>query len=587
MSEGDRIRGREAPRKGSRAGAGAFGRIAARLSRRLGGGWPELVGVDLGGSSVKVAHLVRRGGRLRRLTTGRRATGPVEGRPADRPELARRALRDLVHELGIPGRPAAVCVLGNEVFVRRLAIPRMAHGDIHSALLLECRKLVNFPIADSELRYQIVGESDGPDASGLELLVSVAHRKRIEEARTALEHAGLKPAAVTIVPVALQTLIREAAAAGPEEVVAYLDMGAGTTHILIVKGDDVRFSREFGGGGAALTEALRGIVVPGRGTVELGVEDAERLKREHGIPLPGDEGSTAEGIPLSAVSIMLRPILERLVRELWNSFDYCNEQYLGEAVSRVVLLGNGSRVRNLPEYLTGVLKIPVARADLAEEIASRAGGPAREAGDAPGSVSELALGLAYLPRASLNFLAPAGAGLPYRLAEAVPQRAAAAVAALLLVSVALPSHVGVVKERQRIAGLRAELQDLAPRADALQRFRAAREEEMRTRDVLARLSGGQVLWSFVLRDLSHRIGPEVRLTDLGVADPDGDGVERGGRSVRLTGLLRTDRRRTEDVLAELMASLQQSPVLDQVRLEGCEAVNASTTTFTVSARLLE
>ncbi|HEY7726957.1 MAG TPA: hypothetical protein VID50_00720, partial [Candidatus Eisenbacteria bacterium] len=360
-----------------------------------------------------------------------------------------------------------------------------------------------------------------------------------------------------------------------------------TTHILIVKGDDVRFSREFGVGGAALTDALRAVVVPGRGTVEFGAEEAERLKREHGIPLGAEEANPAEGIPLSAISIMLRPILERLVRELWNSFDYCHEQYLGEAVGRVVLLGEGSRVRNLPDYLTGVLKIPVVRADLSGDIVSRAARSRSRVGGDTGSASELALGLAHLSRGCLNFLAPAGAGLPYRLAEAVPQRAAAAAAALLLVSIALPAQVGIVKERQRVGSLRTELGRLAPRADALQRFRAAREEEMRARDLLARLSGGQVLWSFVLRDLSHRVGPDVRLTELGVAEGTADGSAPGARALRLTGLLHTDRRRTEDVLAELMAALQQSPVLDQVRLEGCQAVNGATSTFTVSARLLE
>jgi type IV pilus assembly protein PilM len=585
MSQDSSIRNEETPRRGGFSWARASSLVAARLSRRLAGGWPELVGVDLGGTSVKVAHLVRRGGRLRRLATGRKPIAAPDGRPADRAARVTRALRDLVLELGVAGRPAAVCVLGNEVFVRRLSLPRMAHADIHPALLLECRKLVNFPIVESELRYEIVGQPRGSESGGLELLVSIAHRRRIDEAREALERAGLKPVAVTIVPVALQALLREAAAASPEEVVAYLDMGAGTTHILIVKGDEVRFSREFGVGGATLTEALRTIVVPGRGTVELGPEEAERLKRSHGIPLGADDAGVAEGVPLSAVSIMLRPILERLVRELWNSFDYCNEQYLGEAVTRVVLLGDGSRVPNLPGYLAGVLKIPVVRADLTQKIASRAGGSSRGGGEAPAAASELALGLAHLSRGSLNFLAPAGAGIGYRLAEAVPPRAAAAVAALLLVSIALPAHVGVVNERQRIGSLRAELQGLAPRADALQRFRAAREEEMRARDLLERLSGGQVLWSFVLRDLSHRIGPDVRLTDLGVASVEGEPA--GERSIRLTGLLRTDRRRTEDVLAELMTSLQRSPVLDQVRLEGCQAVNGAVSTFTVSARLLE
>ena len=579
----------------SRPKGGIMSALAGRVGRAMAGPWAELVGVDLGGASIKVAHLTRRGGRVRSLRTARKALPEGETRPDARRELVARALQEAVLELGIAGRPAAVCVLGGDVFVRRLSLPQMARADIRQALLLECRKMVNFPIEEAELRYEIVATSARGDGSPeVHLLVSAARRRRIEEARDALVQAGLKPAAVTVVPVALQAILREFRVTNPEEVVAYLDMGAITTHILVLKGDEVRFSREFGVGGATLTEALREIVIRGRGTIELSVQEAEEIKREHGIPLGPEEAEMAGGIPLSAVSIMLRPILERLARELWNSFDYCNEQYLGEAVSRVVLLGEGSRVRNLPEHLTGVLKIPVVRADLPEEALEASGKGAGLRDGSLGRASELALGLAHLSKGALNFLTPPNAGMSYRLADAVPQRVAAGVAAVLLLSVALPTHVGVVKERQRIATMRGKLHALEPRADALHRFRAARDEETRAQDLLARLAGGQVLWSFVLRDLSHRVGPDVRLTELAVAEtaPEAQGgaaVEAAspGRAIRLTGLLHTGRRRTEDVLSELMTSLQQSPVLDRVRLEGCEAVNGSLCSFTLTARLAE
>jgi type IV pilus assembly protein PilM len=584
---GEERKGTKTNTLGRAPGAGRHAALAwgARLTRALVRPWPEMVGVDLGGASVKVAHLVRRGARIRNLRTTRKALAEVEGKQGDRRQAVRAALREAVRELGLNGKPAAVCVLGNEVMVRRLTLPPMPRPDIHSALLLECRKLVGFPVEEAELRYEVVGQARRDGVPELELLVTVARRRRIQEVRETLEAAGLRPSVITIVPVALQALLGRAGAIASDEVVAYLDMGATTTHILVLKGEEIRFSREFGVGGGTLTDALRSIIVRGRGTVELTAEEAEALKRDRGIPLGAEEAEFAAGIPLAAVSIMLRPILERLVRELWNSFDYCNEQYLGEAVTRIVLLGAGSRVRNLPDYLTGVLKIPVSRADLPEQVASRVGG--HEVGDR-GAASELALGLAHLPRGAVNFLTPANAGMPYRLAEAVPHQAAAVAAGLLVISIALPAQVGVVQERARLADMRVQLTSLAPRAGALQRFRAAREEETRLQDLLARLSGGQVLWSFVLRDLSHRVGEDVRLTELAVEEPAaGDAAQGAGRAVRLTGLLRTDHRRTEEVLAGLMQVLQQSPVLDLVRLEGCQSVDASRSTFTVSARLAE
>ena len=564
---------------------------ASRLHTLLASPWPELVGVDLSDRAVRVVHVVRRGSRLGSLACNERLLPQGEMKPADRRAAMKSALRDLVREMGLRGKHAAAAVSGNEVVIRRMALPAMSRGDLLAALALECRKHVNFEIEDSEIRYEILGRSERGDHPELLLDVCVAHRRRLAEIREIVEEAGLKVSLLTTRPDALRALVRATGATPSEEVVAYLDMGATNTHLTVLKGDDVRFSREFSVGGATLTEALRAIVVPGQGTVELTQEEAEALKRAHGIPFGAEESGQAGRIPLSAVSVMLRPILERLARELWNSFDYCNEQFQGEAVTRVVLLGDGSRVKNLGEYLTGVLKIPAVRADLAERMADTARVPSRRATDAV-RPSELGLGLALTERGAINFVTPAGAGMPYRLAEAIPQRIAAAAAAVLLVSVALPSHMTLIGERARIESLHESLSGLAPKAEAVRRFRAAREEETRLHDLLAHLTGGQVLWSYALRDLSHRVGPDVRLTQLDVVEPDAapsaaGTAERPTRLVRLTGLIRTQNRRPEDVMGELMQSLERSPVFGQIRLEGCQAVTASVSSFTLTAGLAE
>jgi type IV pilus assembly protein PilM len=574
-----RIRG---PKSLARLGAASFGRFSAA--------WPDLVGVDLSDSSVKLVRIVRRGGRITRVDAGERALPPGEARPVERRAAAHAALRELVAQLGLRGRRAAASLYGPDVMVRRLSLPDMRRADILPALTLECRKHVSFPIEDSEIRYELLGRSEGPGAPALDLLVTVAQRRRVEELREGLEQAGLKPVCVTLRSVGLLALMSAARAVEPDQVVAYLDMGAAESHIMVFKGRETRFSREFGVGGAALTEALRSIVVPGQPNIELTLEEAEALKRSHGIPHGPEEAKSAGRIPLSAVAVMLRPTLERLVRELWNSFDYLNEQFLGEAVSRVVLLGEGSRVKHLPEHLTGVLKIPVVRADLSERVLPRPVGVAGRSQSPP--AGDLGLGLALVGKEALNFLTPAGAGAAYRFAQAVPQRAAVAAAAVLLLSVSLPAEVTVLRERQRVGTLRTSLAELSPRADGLRRFRAAREEETRVQDLLARLSGGQVLWSFVLRDLSHRVGPDVRLTALEVVEPKvvagaAPAAEPPGREIRLTGLLNVQSGRPEEVLGTLMQSLAESPVLEQIRLEGCQTVTPSMSSFTVTARIAE
>ncbi|HYJ34114.1 MAG TPA: pilus assembly protein PilM [Candidatus Binatia bacterium] len=553
-------------------GPHALGRAAGLVMP----GWNGLVGVDVSETSVKLVRFRGRGG-SRSVDVVARALRPDDRgsriRPAD-------ALRELVQATGWQGAPAATAIGGSDIVVRRITLPEMKGADLLSALRLECRKHASGPIEESEIRYDILGRTARDGAASLDLLVTVAPRRRVAEARDLLDQAGLKPVCVTLRSVALLALVD--GSVDSEEVTAYLDLGGAASHVAILKGREIRFARDLGVGGDSFTDALRSIVVPGQGTVDLTAEEAEALKRTHGIPFGAEETGTAGRIPLTAVSVMLRPVLERLVRELWNSFDYVNEQFQGESVSRVVLLGDGARVRNLAEYLTGVLKIPVARADAAEK------GEGSEA--AP--TSEMGQGLASLRRGAMNFLAPPEAGTAYRLASAVPQRAAAAIAAVLLLSVSLPAEVAVMGERQRVASLRGSLEEVRPRAEALRRFRAAREEETRLHDLLARLSGGQVLWSYVLRDLSWRVGDDARLTTLEVSEPApaagaAQPAGESGREVRLSGLLRTDRERPEKVLGELMDSLSRSPVFDQVRLEGCQTVTPALSSFTVTVRIAE
>ena len=65
------------------------------------------------------------------------------------------------------------------------------------------------------------------------------------------------------------------------------------------------------------------------------------------------------------------------------------------------------------------------------------------------------------------------------------------------------------------------------------------------------------------------------------------GTEPPRRRLRLTGLLQTGAERPEKGLGELMQVLAQSRVVEQVQLEGCQAISPSLSSFTLTAVLAE
>jgi type IV pilus assembly protein PilM len=565
---------------------------AARRWRASQGAPSDVVVVEGSETGLRLTRVTRARGAAPRVRSAHRSIGS-DLLPDARDLAERRALGSMVAELHVAGRPAIASLAGPDIVVRRLSMPAMRPADLRSAIELECRRHVNYPLAEAEIAYEILGRR-GPGREE-SVLVVIAPRRRVADRRALLLAAGLRPWSITVPAVGLRADLERRGALDPAEVVAYLDVGSESSQIVVLKGHDIRFSRDLAFGLHSMAGALRQIVVPGVGTVERSTEAAEDLLRSSGIPLGADEVDFADGVPLSAVSVMLRPTLERLVRELWNSFDYCHEQFLGEAVTSVVLLGPGARLRNLGRYLSGVLKMPVVAADPSKE-----GAGAVAESSQPDAASE-DVRLASISRDTLNFLGRSPEGFVAAAVEMVPSPVVAAAAAILVLSIAAPAEVQNAKARARVASLRGDLQALATQSAAVAQFRAAREEEARLQALVGRLTGSQVVWSSVLRDLSHRIGADVRLTNVEVVDPAAPSGAPGAapanpaptaaRSVRLSGLLRSSSGAggvpTERVLAELLQSLGASPVFDQVRLDGCERVAPELSTFTLTARLME
>ena len=543
----------------------------------------DVVVVEASEGALRGVRVTREGAAPRVRTASR--TIPSDLDPVERSVRERQALTALVAELGARGRPAVAVLGGADVVVRRLTMPRLKGADLASALELECRKQITYPVSEAVIRYEIPKGADAPKAE-VPVLVAIVPRRRVDEWRSLLVAAELRPWSITIAAAGMRAGLERRTALSRNEVVAYLDLGRDSSQIVVLKGNDIRFSRDLAFGASTMASALQQIVVPGLGTLDRTPEAADALLREHGIPLGAEEATFAGDVPLAAVSIMLRPALERLARELWNSFDYCNEQFLGDAVSRVVLLGAGSRTPNLAAHLTGVLKMPVS-------IADGDGGEGRAAADpaALDGIAGLGASMASVSRGTLNFLAGKETGNAVGwLADAVPAPAVAAAAVLILISIAAPAEIGVTQARSRVTGLREDLSRFAAQSEAVARFRNAREEEERLRALLTRLTGSQVVWSSALRDLSHRVGSDVRLTTIEVLEPQapaGGAAAPAARTVRLSGLLNTPASSPERVLADLLASLANSPVFDQIRLEGCERVSTTLSSFSITARLAE
>lgn len=144
------------------------------------------------------------------------------------------------------------------------------------------------------------------------------------------------------------------AAEDREACLAVLDIGAGTTDVVVYSGGESTFTRIIPVGGDVITEAIEKTLYCSR-------EEAEELKRRtdwvQGLDL--ESGEPADPLVVSATESVVRD----LAREVRRTIDFYNIEHRERPIDGGVLVGGGSKLAGLVEYLSHQLEIPVVIGD--------------------------------------------------------------------------------------------------------------------------------------------------------------------------------------------------------------------------------
>lgn len=541
----------------------------------LWGGGRGVVAVDIGSSAVKIVEL--RGGRVVAAGVGEVALRLGEGLPPRDATVA--TIRDLLAETGVSARKAVGIVQGPSTAFMRLLLPRMPAKELQQAVRWEAQKSLPFSVDGAILAYQVVGEvADRDGAMKLAVLLAAVEAQFAAEAVGILRAAGLEPVGLTLVPAALARLIQHGSpVTEPGEVWALLDMGAQESHLMFFRGIELLLAREIGTGGRAITEAMASAVMVEGRRIQLDTDQAERLKREYGIPSPAEADRQAEGIPLTQIGAMIRPALDRLAVEFQRSFAYYQEHVGGPSPTRIVLSGGTAQLRNLLPFLAESRGIdveildPFARPDLT--------GPLREDILQVAPQFAVVTGLALDRAQTLNLLPPELAAARRAAWARLSIRAGLTAAAVAVAVVYGTAWWSRVQTERVLEARRASLTDLQPALEVVKRLEARRETLaplLRAYDGLLR--GGRP-WHGILKELSNLTPRAVTLNEV-TATPEG--------RLKIKGMVFASETSPEAVLAEYLGKLEASPFfpgLDLIGTREREDFDVRGLDFEISSRL--
>jgi len=541
---------------------------------RLGSG--GVVAIDIGSSAVKLIEV-----RGKRVT----AAGVHEIGVRLDEDLAPRdatiaTIRDLLAACGIRARKALGIVQGPSTALLRLTLPRMPAKELRQAVRWEAQKSLPFPLEGALLAHHVAGEIlDRDGVKKLTVLLAAVEGQHATEAVGILRAAGLDPVGLTVVPAALACLVQQGpAAADAGKVWALLDIGQQVSHLLFFHGRELQLAREIGIAGQAITEAMMAAVMVQGRRVQLDANQAERLKRENGIPTVEKAKEQADGIPPAHLGAMIRPALERLSVDIQRSFAFHQERVGGPPPSRIALSGGTARLQNLVSFLSSRLGIeaeilnPFAGLDV---VGALRGDEVTE--EAPRLA--VATGLALDRARTLDLLPPHVVAARRAARTRMGIRAATVATVLVTAAVYGGSWWTRTATERALTTRRASLHSLQRALEALQRLQAERDAlapRLRAYDALL---AGSALWHGLLKELSHLTPRAITLNEM-AATPDG--------KLKIKGIAFENGRAAEMILADYLAKLDASPFFPGVDLAGTrerEDFDARALDFEMTSRL--
>src|SRR5260370_15819041 len=301
---------------------------------KKGMGKKNLVGLDIGSSSVKAVELSRKGGTLQLLNLGYenlQTDTIVDGQIMELNNVSN-VISNIFSEHQIRTNRVAAGVSGHSVIVKNIVLPQMSEDELQESFRWHAEADSKFDIADVNRDYQLTGNS----SESLHVLMAACKSDKIANVKQAIQLAGKQPIIIDVDAFALQNCYEANYQPKVGEIVALLNIGASTMNINILNGTRSVFARDASVGGSQYTSLLQKELV-------LSFEQAEAVKR--GSPIP-------EGIEERPSQPIIEPVSDILALEIRKTMDFYRStaEECGETVQNILVAGCSSGLDCLVDH---------------------------------------------------------------------------------------------------------------------------------------------------------------------------------------------------------------------------------------------
>jgi type IV pilus assembly protein PilM len=302
----------------------------------------NLIGVDIGSSSIKVCEIREKGKGVRQLVRfGYHPLPPetiVDGHIINSGAVVE-GLEKLFHKA--PRRNVALRASGHSVIIKKITMPLMTPAELSEQINWEAEQHIPFDLAEVHIDYQVLHRR--PEQGQMDVLLVAAKREEVADLTNLAYEARLKPTVVDLDAFTVQNVYESGyGAPAPHETVVLIHVGASLTTVNILSEGSTAFTRDIANGGNAITEEIQRQLAISR-------EEAEAYKC----------GGDGRGIVPKEVPEIIQQVVEQLAGEIQRSLDFYLATSGDRDLTRIFISGGTANVRALLEAVHRRARVPV------------------------------------------------------------------------------------------------------------------------------------------------------------------------------------------------------------------------------------
>lgn len=257
---------------------------------------------------------------------------------------------------GFTGRRCVVSLAREDVCVQSIRLPKMPDAELRQTAAWEAAQRFGFDRSAMEVDFIRTGATLASGENRDEIILVAASHAAIHARMEPVLAAGLRPLAVDTAFTALvRTFSRRVRREVDQNLVrVVVEIGAGGSTVLILRGDQIAFCKLLPISGAMFNRAVAD-------HLQINEQDAGELRKARiGAALSGPAAnSLTDPATDRAVFAAVRPIISELVKEVTLCLRYYGVTFRGHPPERIILTGGDALEPKLDETLAKACKLAV------------------------------------------------------------------------------------------------------------------------------------------------------------------------------------------------------------------------------------